>query len=51
MKQTNTSNLKIKQRQIQGGAQSKLQSLMSELYCVARQCSTCTALLLGSKTL
>lgn len=39
MKQTNISNLKIKSTQTEGGAQTKLQSLMSKLYCVARQCS------------
>lgn len=52
MKQTNISNLKIKNTQTEGGAQTKLQSLMSKLYCEARQCSTCAALLLlGSKML
>lgn len=42
----------IKNTQTEEGAWSELQSLMTKLYCVARQCSTWAALLLpGSKTL
>lgn len=39
MQQTDTSNVKIKNTQTEGGAQTELQALMSKLYCVARQCS------------
>lgn len=51
MRSTNEANQYFS-GQTQGGAQSKLQSLMSKLYCVTRQCSTrAVRLLLGSKML